>query len=136
MPEQASGSLIPQGEMVSLRRNPAAAEGPHDQGQRMFAWCRASVADRRIRFWRICPSRCLRRSKDKQVVPGARSSGNQDVSHRIAIKNFWQPGQAMVRMTSGLRVPEAPESTNPGRSPASRAPTMSVSSRSPTARIC
>ena len=37
VPEQASGSLIPQGEMVSLRRNPTAAEGPHDQGQRMFA---------------------------------------------------------------------------------------------------
>ncbi len=37
MPEQAFGSLIPQGEMVSLRRNPTAAEGPHDQGQRMFA---------------------------------------------------------------------------------------------------
>jgi len=37
VPEQASGSLIPQGEMVSLHRNLTATEGPHDQGQRMFA---------------------------------------------------------------------------------------------------
>jgi hypothetical protein len=35
-PEQASESLVPQGEMVPLRTNLAAAEGHHDQGQRMF----------------------------------------------------------------------------------------------------
>ena len=37
VPEQASESLIPQGEMVPLRTNLAAAEVRHDQGQRMFA---------------------------------------------------------------------------------------------------
>jgi hypothetical protein len=37
VPEQASQSLIPQGEMVSLHRNLTAAKGTHDQGQRMFA---------------------------------------------------------------------------------------------------
>jgi hypothetical protein len=37
VPEQTSESLIPQGEMVSLRTNLTATEGPHDQGQRMFA---------------------------------------------------------------------------------------------------
>jgi hypothetical protein len=37
VPEQASESLIPQGEMVPLRTNLAAAEGRHDQGKRMFA---------------------------------------------------------------------------------------------------
>jgi len=37
VPEQASESLISQGEMVPLRTNLAAAEGRHDQGQRMFA---------------------------------------------------------------------------------------------------
>jgi hypothetical protein len=37
VPEQTSESLIPQGEMVSLRTNLTATEGPHDQGQQMFA---------------------------------------------------------------------------------------------------
>jgi len=37
VPEQTSESLIPQGEMVSLRTNLTATDGPHDQGQRMFA---------------------------------------------------------------------------------------------------
>jgi hypothetical protein len=37
VPERATESLIPQGEMVPLRSNLAAAEGPYDQGQRMFA---------------------------------------------------------------------------------------------------
>jgi hypothetical protein len=37
VPEQASLSLLPQGEMVSLHRNLTATAGPHDQGQRMFA---------------------------------------------------------------------------------------------------
>ena len=35
--EKSSESLIPQGEMVSLRTNLVATEGPHDQGQQMFA---------------------------------------------------------------------------------------------------
>jgi hypothetical protein len=37
VPEQASESLMPQGQMVSLRTNLTAAERLHDQGQRMFA---------------------------------------------------------------------------------------------------
>jgi hypothetical protein len=37
VPERTSDSLIPQGEIVSLRTNLTATEGPHDQGQRMFA---------------------------------------------------------------------------------------------------
>ena len=37
VPERATESLIPQGEMVPLRSTLATAEGPHDQGQRMFA---------------------------------------------------------------------------------------------------
>jgi hypothetical protein len=37
MTEQAFESLLPQGEMVPLRTNLAAAESHHDQGQRMFA---------------------------------------------------------------------------------------------------
>jgi hypothetical protein len=36
-PERVSESVIPQREMVSLRANLSATEGPHDQGQRMFA---------------------------------------------------------------------------------------------------
>ncbi len=35
--EQASESLIPQGEMVSLHSNPRAPESSHDKGRRMFA---------------------------------------------------------------------------------------------------
>ncbi len=35
--EQASESLIPQGEMVSLHTNLKAAEGSHEKGRRMFA---------------------------------------------------------------------------------------------------
>jgi len=35
--EQASQSLIPQQEIVSLHTNLTATKGPHDQGQRMFA---------------------------------------------------------------------------------------------------
>ncbi len=37
MPEQTSESLIRQGEMVSLRTNLTATEGPHDHEQQMFA---------------------------------------------------------------------------------------------------
>lgn len=37
LPAQAPESLVPQGEMVPLRAGPAAAEGPHDHGQQMFA---------------------------------------------------------------------------------------------------
>ncbi len=37
VPEKASESLIPHGEMVSLRTDLTATERPHDQGQRMFA---------------------------------------------------------------------------------------------------
>ncbi len=37
VPEKASESLVPQGEMVSLHANLAAPEGSRDQGHRMFA---------------------------------------------------------------------------------------------------